>query len=46
MRTLFKCLCEEYDKTILLSSHTLSEVEHIADTVGILVDGLLQNRQV
>lgn len=41
MRCLFKCLCEEHGKTILLSSHTLSEVEHIADTVGILVNGIV-----
>ncbi len=41
MRTLFKCLCEEHGKTILLSSHTLSEVEHIADTIGILVNGIV-----
>ncbi|MEG0693782.1 MAG: ABC transporter ATP-binding protein [Oscillospiraceae bacterium] len=41
MRTLFKCLCEEHGKTILLSSHTLSEVEHIADTIGIISNGIV-----
>ncbi|OPJ64620.1 ABC transporter ATP-binding protein [Clostridium oryzae] len=39
MRELFKKLTGEYDKTILLSSHALSEVEYVADTVGILVNG-------
>jgi ABC-2 type transport system ATP-binding protein len=39
MRELFKKLTEKYEKTILLSSHSLSEVEHVADTVGILANG-------
>lgn len=41
MRTLFKCLCDEHGKTILLSSHTLSEVAHIADTIGIISNGIV-----
>lgn len=41
MRELFKNLCKKHNKTILLSSHTLSEVEHIADTIGILADGVI-----
>ncbi|NLG02424.1 MAG: hypothetical protein GX567_01090 [Clostridia bacterium] len=41
MRALFKDLCDKHGKTILLSSHTLSEVEHIADTIGILVNGIV-----
>ncbi len=45
MRTLFKCLCDEHGKTILLSSHTLSEVEHIADTIGILVNGIVAKQE-
>ena len=41
MRELFKKLTEKYGKTILLSSHALSEVEYVADTVGILVNGMV-----
>ncbi|WDV48026.1 ATP-binding cassette domain-containing protein [Clostridiaceae bacterium M8S5] len=41
MRVLFKKLCIEHGKTILLSSHTLNEVEHIADTIGILANGIV-----
>jgi ABC-2 type transport system ATP-binding protein len=41
MRELFKKLTEKYGKTILLSSHALSEVEYVADTVGILINGIV-----
>ncbi|MCM1026443.1 MAG: ATP-binding cassette domain-containing protein [Roseburia sp.] len=41
MRTLFRRLNQEYGTTIFLSSHILSEVEQIADTVGILQSGKL-----
>lgn len=41
MRELFKKLTKEHGKTILLSSHALSEVEYIADTVGILANGIV-----
>ena len=41
MRLLFKKLCHSYKKNIILSSHTLSEVEHIADTIGILSNGVI-----
>ena len=39
MRELFIRLKNDRDMTILISSHILSEIEHIADTVGVLVDG-------
>ncbi|MCM1182263.1 MAG: ATP-binding cassette domain-containing protein [Roseburia sp.] len=41
MRTLFCRLNQEYGTTIFISSHILSEVEQIADTVGILQNGKL-----
>lgn len=41
MRELFKKLTKEHGKTILISSHILSEVEYIADTVGILANGIV-----
>lgn len=34
-------LCKEYGTTILLSSHVLSEIEHIADIIGVMHDGSL-----
>lgn len=39
VRELFVWLAKEYGMTILLSSHILSEIEHIADRVGVIVDG-------
>lgn len=39
MRELFVSLIQEFGMTILISSHILSEIEHIADTVGIIVNG-------
>lgn len=39
IRELFKMLCTEYGITIILSSHILSEVEDIADTIGIIHHG-------
>ncbi|TDK53383.1 ATP-binding cassette domain-containing protein [Bacillus salipaludis] len=39
MRELFKDLVKKHDMTILVSSHILSEIEHIADVIGIIVDG-------
>lgn len=41
MRKLFRYLCEKCGKTILISSHTLSEIEHIADIVGVIHNGIL-----
>ncbi|MBD5089773.1 MAG: ATP-binding cassette domain-containing protein [Clostridiales bacterium] len=41
MRNLFQMLCSEYGITIIISSHILSEVECIADTIGIIHHGKL-----
>lgn len=42
MRNLFVHLRDEENTTILISSHILSEVEMIADTIGILKNGSLK----
>jgi ABC-2 type transport system ATP-binding protein len=39
MRELFLNLTQQNGMTILLSSHIISEIEHVADKVGIIVDG-------
>lgn len=39
MRELFLALVKDYDMTVLISSHILSEIEYIADRVGVLVNG-------
>ena len=39
MRKLFLSLVKNHGMTVLISSHILSEIEHIADRVGVLVDG-------
>lgn len=39
IRELLKMLCTEYGITIMVSSHILSEIENIADTVGIIHHG-------
>lgn len=39
MRNLFRGLRDEFGMTILISSHILSEVEHIVDRIGIIQDG-------
>ncbi|MCM1991721.1 ABC transporter ATP-binding protein [Oceanirhabdus seepicola] len=41
LRDLFKMLSTEYGITILISSHILSEIEQIADTIGVINDGKL-----
>ncbi|MGF7185397.1 bacitracin transport system ATP-binding protein [Desulfitispora alkaliphila] len=41
MRRLIKSLAEERDITILISSHILSEIEHLANRVGIIHQGVL-----
>lgn len=41
LRDLLKMLCMEYGITIMISSHILSEVESIADTIGIIHQGKL-----
>ena len=42
VRELLKTLSAEYGITILVSSHILSEIESIADTVGIIRRGRMQ----
>ena len=39
IRELFLHLAKENGMTILLSSHILSEIEHVADKIGVIVDG-------
>lgn len=39
VRELFVWLAKEHGMTILLSSHILSEIEHIADKIGVIADG-------
>ena len=41
MRNLFKKLVDEFGITILISSHILSEIEHIADVIAIMDNGKL-----
>lgn len=41
IRELLKFLCREQGITILISSHILSEIELIADTIGFIKDGKL-----
>ncbi|QUI23316.1 ABC transporter ATP-binding protein [Vallitalea pronyensis] len=44
MRELFRRLCDDYGITILVSSHILSEIEQIADTIGVINNGHLINQ--
>lgn len=39
IRDLFKILCTEYGMTLMISSHLLSEIQSIADTVGVINHG-------
>lgn len=41
IRDLMKTLCEEYGITIMVSSHILSEIESIADTIGVINNGMM-----
>lgn len=41
IRGLLKRLSHEYGITILISSHILSEIENIADVIGIMDEGIL-----
>lgn len=42
IRNLLKTLCTEYGITIMVSSHILSEIESIANTIGIINYGRMQ----
>jgi ABC-type multidrug transport system ATPase subunit len=46
MRTLIRSLPERIGGTVFVSSHLLSEVEHVADHIGVMRDGrlLVQDR--
>lgn len=41
MRELFLKLAKKDGITILISSHILSEIEHIADTIGVISNGVI-----
>jgi ABC-2 type transport system ATP-binding protein/bacitracin transport system ATP-binding protein len=41
IRTLLKRLAHEFGITILISSHILSEIENIADVIGVMDNGKL-----
>ena len=41
IRTLLQKLSKKYGITILISSHILSEIENIADTIGVMDEGTL-----
>ena len=41
IRDLLKTLCEEYGITIMVSSHILSEIESIAETIGVINHGMM-----
>ena len=40
-RNLFQMLSKDYGMTLLISSHILGEIEQIADTIGVIKDGVL-----
>lgn len=42
IRELLRMLCAEYGTTILVSSHILSEIESMADTIGIIHRGRMK----
>lgn len=42
IRSLLKTLCTDYGITVLVSSHILTEVESIADTIGIIHHGRMK----
>lgn len=41
MRRLFAKLAADHGMTILVSSHILSEIEQVADTIGIISNGTI-----
>lgn len=40
-RNLFQMLSKDYGMTLLISSHILGEIDQIADTIGVINDGIL-----
>lgn len=42
IRELLRMLCAEYGTTILVSSHIISEIESMADTIGIIHRGRMK----
>lgn len=42
IRELLKALCVEYEITVMVSTHILSEIESIADTIGVIHHGQMQ----
>ena len=42
IRDLLKTLCSEYGITVMVSTHILSEIESIADTIGVIHRGCLK----
>lgn len=42
IRELLKILCTEYGITVMVSTHILSEIESIADTVGVIHHGRMK----
>ncbi|MDR1213102.1 MAG: ATP-binding cassette domain-containing protein [Propionibacteriaceae bacterium] len=41
MRGLLKALSRDEGVTIMISSHIISEIEHVADTIGVIADGTM-----
>lgn len=41
MRNFIKDLCKEKGITLIISSHILTEIEQLADTIGIIHEGIL-----
>lgn len=41
MRDFFIAIVKEQNMTLLISSHILTEIEHIADTIGLIKDGTI-----
>ncbi|WP_422659573.1 ABC transporter ATP-binding protein [Paenibacillus sp. EC2-1] len=41
-RDLFQMLSQEYRMTLFISSHLLSEIEQVADTIGIIQNGIFK----
>lgn len=39
IRDLLRMLCRDYGATVLISSHLLGEVEHLADVIGLIHHG-------